>query len=492
MSEAEQVQGQAAAGEEVSLLESIMARTSMEPSDEGFDVAKKGVEFFVAEMLKGKPNEDPINKSLVDRMIAEVDQQIGKQLDAILHHSDFQEIESTWRGLKLLVDRIDFRENIKLSLVSITKDELLEDFEGAPDITQSGLFKQIYSAEYGQFGGEPVGAMLGLYEFGKSTPDIKLLTNCASIGAMSHAPFLSSVGADFFGLDSYEELAEIKELDAIFEGPQYAKWRSLRESEDARYVGLTAPRFLLRQPYDPVENPVKAFDYKEDVSDSHESYLWGNTALMLTERIADSFAKFRWAPNIIGPLSGGAVEDLPVHLYESMGQLEAKIPTEVLITDRREFELAEAGLIALTMRKGSDNAAFFSANSIQKPKLFQKTPEGQEAQTNYKLGTQLPYMFIVNRLAHYIKVLQREQIGSWKERADLERELNTWIRQYIADQENPPSDVRSRRPLRAAKIEVSDVEGDPGWYKVSMAVRPHFKYMGANFELSLVGRLDKD
>jgi type VI secretion system protein ImpC len=228
------------------------------------------------------------------------------------------------------------------------------------------------------------------------------------------------------------------------------------------------------------------------VASDHENYLWGNTAFLMATRIVDSFAKYRWSPNIIGPLSGDAVYDLPMHLYEAMGQLEAKIPTEVLITDRREFEMAEMGFIALTMRKGSDNAAFFSANSPQKPKRFPNTREGKMAETNYKLGTQLPYMFIINRLAHYIKVLQREQLGSWKERSDLERELNTWLKQYIADQENPPSDVRSRRPLRAAHVEVADVEGDPGWYQVVLKVRPHFKYMGASFELSLVGKLDKE
>ncbi len=283
----------------------------------------------------------------------------------------------------------------------------------------------------------------------------------------------------------------LKDVKSIFESPKYTKWRSLRESEDARYLGLAAPRFLLRVPYDPTENPIKSFVYHENVSQAHEHYLWGNTAFAFATRLTDSFAKYRWCPNIIGPQSGGAVEDLPVHVYESMGALQTKIPTEVLITDRKEFELAEEGFIGLTMRKGSDNAAFFSANSIQKPKVFPNTKEGKEAETNYKLGTQLPYMMIINRLAHYIKVLQREQIGSWKERQDLERELNTWLKQYVADQENPPADVRSRRPLRAAKIEVTDVEGNPGWYQVSLSVRPHFKYMGANFELSLVGRLDQ-
>ncbi|MBB3142565.1 type VI secretion system contractile sheath large subunit [Halomonas organivorans] len=495
MTESTQTQAQSAKNtetEDVSLLDQVMAQTRMAPADEGYDVAKQGVAAFIGELLKSDDGQQQVNKSVVDRMIVELDRKIGHQVDEILHDQQFQHLESAWRGLKLLVDRTDFRENIKLNVLHATKEELLDDFEFAPEISQSGLYQHVYAAEYGQFGGEPVAAMIGHYDFTPSTPDIKLLQYTASVGAMSHAPFLSSVAPSFFGIDSFEELPNIKDFKAIFEGPKYARWRSLRESEDARYLGLTAPRFLLRMPYDPVENPVKSFHYEESVSERHDHYLWGNTAYLLAERLNDSFAKYRWCPNIIGPQSGGAVENLPVHTYEALGQLQSKIPTEVLITDRREFEMAEEGFISLTMRKGSDNAAFFSANSVQKPKSFPNTPEGREAETNYKLGTQLPYMFIVNRLAHYIKVLQREQIGSWKERQDLERELNTWIRQYVADQENPPADVRSRRPLRAASVQVSDVEGDPGWYQVSLAVRPHFKYMGANFELSLVGRLDKD
>ncbi|WP_410000308.1 type VI secretion system contractile sheath large subunit [Halomonas sp. I1] len=491
----ESTQNQAVASEEVqseSLLDQVMAQTRMVPNEDGYDVAKQGVAAFISELLKSDDAQQQVNKSVVDRMIVELDRKIGQQVDEVIHTDEFQHLESAWRGLKLLVDRTDFRENIKLNVLHATKEELLEDFEFASELSQSGLYQHVYAAEYGQFGGEPVAAMIGHYDFTPSTPDIKLLQYTASVGAMAHAPFLSSVAPSFFGIDSFEELPNIKDFKAIFEGPKYTRWRSLRESEDSRYLGLTAPRFLLRTPYDPEENPVKSFHYRESVNDSHDNYLWGNTAYLLAERLNDSFAKYRWCPNIIGPQSGGAVENLPTHTFESLGQLQNKIPTEVLITDRREFEMAEEGFISLTMRKGSDNAAFFSANSVQKPKTFPNTPEGREAETNYKLGTQLPYMFIVNRLAHYIKVLQREQIGSWKERQDLERELNTWIRQYVADQENPPADVRSRRPLRAASVHVSDVEGDPGWYQVSLAVRPHFKYMGANFELSLVGRLDKE
>ncbi len=481
-----------ATSSEGGLIEQIMSQTRFKQGEDDYSIAKRGVAEFISEIIKTDSSETPVNKKLVDAMVVQLDEKIGKQIDLILHDKKVQELEASWRGLKLLVDRTDFRENIKLEILHVTKEELLDDFEYSSDITQSGLYKHVYSSNYGQFGGEPVGAMIANYTFSPATPDIKLLQYAASVGAMAHAPFVSAAGPEFFNLDSYTDLPNVKEVKDIFEGPRYTKWRALRESEDSKYLALTMPRYLSRVPYDPIENPVKSFNYKESIDGNHENYLWSNIAFLMGSKITDSFANYRWCPNIIGPQSGGSVEDLPVHLFESFGQLQAKIPTEVLITDRKEFELAEEGFIPLTMRKDSDNAAFFSANSVQKPKVFQNTKEGKIAETNYKLGTQLPYMFIINRLAHYLKVLQREQIGSWKERQDLERELNVWIKQFIADQENPPSDVRSKRPLRGAKIEVSSVEGDPGWYRVSMSVRPHFKYMGANFELSLVGRLDTD
>ncbi|MFW3899688.1 type VI secretion system contractile sheath large subunit [Pseudomonas bharatica] len=474
------------------LLAQILAQTRIEPSQEGYAVAERGVAAFIAEMLKSPDRQQPVNKQRVDQMLAQIDTRIGKQMDFILHHPGFQALESSWRGLRFLVDRTDFRENILIDLLHVTRTELLDDFESAGDITRSGLYRHVYTSGYGQFGGMPVGCMVGNYTFGPSAPDIKLLGYVASVGAMAHAPFLAAAGPEMFNLESFQELCNLKEVKDIFDGPRFTKWRGLRDSEDARYLGLSMPRFLLREPYDPLENPARSFDYRETIDGNHDNYLWGNTSFALASRIVDSFARYRWCPNIIGPQSGGTVDDLPVHLYESLGQLQAKIPTEVLVSDRREFELSSEGFIPLTMRKGSDNAAFFSANSVQRPKLFARTPEGQVAQTNYMLGTQLPYMMIINRLAHYLKVLQREQIGSWKERPDLERELNNWIRQYVADQESPSSDVRSRRPLRAAQIQVHDVEGNPGWYQVSLSVRPHFKYMGANFELSLVGRLDKE
>lgn len=477
--------------EDASLLDSILQETKLQPTEEGYAIAKRGVEAFIAELLAPDREGVRVHQSVINEMIAELDRKLSAQVDEILHHSNFQQIESAWRGLKFAIDRTNFRENVKLELLNVSKEALLNDFEDAPEVTKSGLYKLVYTAEYGTFGGNPVAGIIANYALGPGPQDVKLLQYAASVGAMAHAPFIASAGPQFFGQESFMGLPNLKDLKSIFEGPQYVKWNSFRESEDARYVGLTLPRFLLRLPYDSEKNPVKSFHYNEDVSKNHESYLWGNAAFAFASRLTDSFAKYRWCPNIIGPASGGAVEDLPVHTFESMGAMENKIPTEILVSERREFELAEQGFIGLAMRKGSDNACFFSANSCQKPKYFGQSKEGKEAETNYKLGTQLPYMFIMNRLAHYLKVLQREQIGSWKERVDLEKELNKWIGQYVSDQDVVDPTVRGRRPLRQAQIVVGDVEGDPGWYRVEMKVRPHFKYMGSFFTLSLVGKLDK-
>jgi len=473
------------------ILDSIIAQTRLTPENEAYSIAKRGLSAFIAELLKPHCQGAPVKKALVDHMIADIDARLGCQMDEILHHPDFQSLESAWRGLQLLVERTDFRENIRIELLSVSSDDLLDDFEDSPEVVQSGLYKHVYTAEYGQFGGQPVGAIIADYFLSPSARDVKLMQYVASVACMAHAPFIAAAGPKFFGLESFTGLPDLKDLKAHFDGPQFAKWQSFRQSEDARYVALTVPRFLLRNPYDPEEHPVKSFAYRETVAHSHEHYLWGNAAYAFGTRLTDSFAKFRWCPNIIGPQSGGAVQDLPLHHFESMGEIETKIPTEVLISDRREYELADEGFISLTMRKGSDNATFFSANSVQKAKFFGHSAEGKAAELNYRLGAQLPYLMIVNRLAHYLKVLQREQLGSWKERTDLELELNRWIRQYVADQESPSAEVRGRRPLRAAQILVTDVDGEPGWYRISLNVRPHFKYMGADFTLSLVGKLDK-
>ncbi|WP_218173171.1 type VI secretion system contractile sheath large subunit [Pseudomonas veronii] len=473
------------------MLDQLVEATRVKPGDEAYAVTRQGLEAFVTELLEPARQAEKVSAGLIDDMIATLDAKLCRQVDAIIHHQQFQKLESSWRSLKFLVDRTDFRENNKLEILSVSKEKLLEDFEDAPEITRSGLYKAVYTAEFGQFGGQPFGSIIGNYEFNPGPQDMKLLQSVAAISAMSHTPFIAAAGPQFFGIDSFADLPNLKDLQAVFEGPQFTKWNAFRESDDARFVGLTLPHFLLRTPYGEDTVPAKTFRYNENVGGGNQDFLWGNAAFAFASRLSDSFAQYRWCANVIGPQGGGTVGDLPIYNYEAMGETQTKIPTEVLISERREFELAEQGFIALTMRKNTDNAAFFSANSCQKPKFFGNDKEGKEAELNYKLGTQLPYIFVVSRLAHYIKVIQRENIGTWKERGDLESELNTWIRQYVADMDNPAAGVRSRRPLRQAEITVSDVEGDPGWYRVGLKVRPHFKYMGASFTLSLVGKLDK-
>ncbi len=490
----EQVQSQPAeeaqAVQEGNLLDEIVEASKLKPTDEGYSLTRTGLHAFLKQFVERK-TDAKISGALVDDMISEIDQNLSSQVNAVMHDQQFQELESAWRSLKFLVDRTDFRQNIKLEFINVSKEDLLSDFEDAPEVVKSGLYKQIYTAEYGQFGGQPMGAMLANYDFGPGPQDTQLLQYVASVSAMAHSPFIAAAGKEFFGIDKWEQLPNLKDLHSIFEMPQYSKWRSFRESEDSRYVGLTLPKFLLRLPYSPNTVPAKSFTFTEQATDNSD-FCWGNTAFAFASRLTDSFAKYRWCANIIGPQGGGEVDNLPLYQFEAMGQTQTKIPTQVLISERREYELAEEGFIALTMRKGSDNAAFFSANSAQKSKVYPDTPEGKAAELNFKLSTQLPYMMVMNRLAHYIKVIQRENIGTWKERVDLERELNKWIGQYVTEMDNPDPSTRSKRPLRMAKIEVNDVAGDPGWYSVSLKARPHFKYMGASFTLSLVGKLDKE
>ncbi|MCW8932462.1 MAG: type VI secretion system contractile sheath large subunit [Gammaproteobacteria bacterium] len=437
-------------------------------------------------------NQKPFDAFLATVLIAEIERKIKQQIDEILHHPTFQALESAWRSLYLFVDKTNFKENIKVELLNLSQSDLLEDLEDAPERVKSGLYKLVYSQEYGQYGGEPYGVMIGNYQLTPKGPDIKLLQEIASIAAMAHTPFITAAQSEFFGIDDMRELPDIVDLHDVFESPKYQKWNRFRTMEDARYIGLVIPRFLLRRAYQSSDEKLMAYgiNYVESVTADHEHTLWGNSAFLFASRVTESFARFRWCPHIIGPSSGGLVEDMTHDFYETMGLIETKLPTEVMVTDRREYELTEEGFIALTLRRGKEDASFYSANSIQSSKHFGNSREDKMSHTNYKLGSQLPYLFIINRIAHYLKVIQRENIGSWKEKADVEKGLNHWIKQYVSDQENPSIEIRNRRPLRQAKIEVLPVEGEPGWYRASVQVRPHFKYMGADFMLSLIGKLE--
>ncbi|MDR0827011.1 MAG: type VI secretion system contractile sheath large subunit [Desulfovibrio sp.] len=431
-----------------------------------------------------------LSDTLPDYVTSMIDEKISAELNEIMHHPDFLALEAAWRGLHFLVSRVDFSQNIIVEYINVSKTDLLSDFQDAPEVVKSGLYRHLYTAEFGQFGGQPVAAVIADYEFSAAAQDIQLLSYAASVASMSHAPFFAAAGKGFFNIDEWRHFQDITDIKSIFETPRFARWNSFRESENARYVGLTLPGFLLRQPYNEDADVVSAFNYIER-TEHEDHFCWGNTAFALGVCLADSFAKYRWCVNIIGPDGGGAVTALPCCSFEAMRGIQNKNPTRTLISERREFELAELGFIAFITDRNTHGAIFYSANSVLKPKLFPKTPEGFTAEINFRLSTQFPYMMIMNRLGHYIKVLQRESVGSWRERGDIARELNKWISQYVTEMDTPDALTRSRRPLRMAKIDVKEIAGDSGWYAVTVLACPHFKYMGVNFTLSLEGKLDR-
>jgi type VI secretion system protein ImpC len=444
--------------------------------------------------LMAEPSFRPGSKTVVgavDAMIALLDEKISEQLSVILHHAEFRRLESSWRSLKFLVERIDFRQNILLSILSVSKDDLLADFDDTPDVVFSGFYRHVYTAEYGQFGGHPVGVIIANYAFDASPPDLRLLSHAAAVCAMAHAPFLAGVGQKFFGLSRWADFPNIRDLHALFDTPTYAPWRSFRASEDSRYVALVLPRFLFRLPYGPATLAARSFCFTEDTDDP-DALCWGNAAFALAERMADSFARYRWCANIVGPEGGGVVENLPLYAARPFDAAlrEEKIPTEVLLSEQREFELAEEGFVGLAMRKGEGNAVFFSASSCQAAHIHET--DDREENLSRKLGVQLPYMMIMNRLAHYIKVLQRENLGTWKTRQVMETELGKWLNQYVSEMDNPDPITRSRRPLRNAELSITEPPNNPSWFIVTIKARPHFKFMGANFTLSLTGKLDRE
>ena len=449
-----------------------------------------------------RPDQVIVDKAGVDQYIVQLDQALGAQLDAILHHQKFQSLESIWRSLRYLIANVNFRENCEIHLLNCSKQDLIDDFEDAPEIAKSGLYRLVYATEYGTFGGQPYGLIVCDYEFDPGPVDMALLTNCAAVASMAHVPFIGNAAPRFFGEDSFDGLATYEDVRAIFQTPQYTRWHSFRDSEDARYVALCLPRFLLRAPYE--RQHVYSFTYEERTP-RKDDYLWGHAAFAFATRVAESFARYRWSPNIVGPTAGGAVEGLPMLSFRSMRRvydldpdpkqrrgIEERMPTELQLTERHEYELSEEGFIGLVFLKGADQACFFSANSCQRPKTFANTEEGRAQSLGARLGAQLPYVFIVCRIAHYLKVLQREEIGRHLERSDLERELNEWLRQYVSDMDNPAPAIRGKRPLRQAQVKVEEVPGQAGWYRAHLLLRPHLKYMGASFTLQLVGKLERE
>jgi type VI secretion system protein ImpC len=435
----------------------------------------------------GQPVER-LDKNVLDSMISELDHKISGQLDEIMHAPQFQKMESAWRGLKFLVDRTNFRKNNRIEVINVSKDALRESFEDSPELIQSALYRQVYSGAYDQAGADPYSAMIANYEFDASAQDMALLQDVSKVSAAALCPFISAVGTKFFRKKSMEDWKKIPDLSAYMETTDYVKWNAFRETEDARYVGLTFPRFALRVPYGSETDPVKAFNYEENVKGTdHDKYLWGNTAFSFAANMTRAFAQDGWCVQIRGPQSGGKVENLPVHLYDAGKGKELKIPTEVAIDETLEFAASNLGFIPLVHYQGKDFASFFSANSTKKPDLY----DDPAATANSRVNARLPYILLASRLAHYLKVLQRENIGSTKDKTRIESELNRWLQTLVTETPNPSESIIARYPLRAGKVTVEEIEENPGFFKVAMMFQPHFQVEGMDISLQMVGKMPK-
>ena len=429
----------------------------------------------------------------IESIIAELDKRLSDQVNCILHHEDFQKLEGSWRGMHHLINNTETDEMLKIKVLNITKKEVhktLKKFKGTA-WDQSPIFKKVYEHEYGQFGGEPFGCIMGDYEFDHSPPDVEFLNGIAEVSAAAHVPFIAAPSPKLLNMDSWQELADPRDLTKIFQTPEYASWRSLRESEDSRYVGLAMPRFLSRLPYGAKTDPVEEFDFEEDVEGAdHKNYTWTNSAYAMAVNINQSFKLYGWCSRIRGIESGGAVEGLPTHTFPTDdGGVDMKCPTEIAISDRREAELAKNGFMPLLHKKNSDFAAFIGAQSLQKPAEY----DDPDATANANLSARLPYLFATCRFAHYLKCIVRDKIGSFKERDDMEKWLNKWINNYVeANPETASEEDKARRPLAAAEVVVEDVEGNPGYYSSKFFLRPHYQLEGLTVSLRLVSKLPSE
>ena len=423
----------------------------------------------------------------IKQRIAEIDQTVSDQLNAIMHSPEFQKLEAAWRGLHYLVMNTETGTMLKLRLLNATKKELLADLEKATEFDQSALFKRIYEEEYGTFGGNPFSVLVGDYEFGRVPQDTSMLEQISHVAAAAHAPFITAASPKLFDWDTFTELSVPRDLAKQFESTELIKWRSFRDSEDSRYVTLTLPHVLLRLPYGPKTVPVDEFDFVEDVDGKdHSKYLWGNSAYALTQRITDAFAKYQWCAAIRGVEGGGLIEGLPVHIFQTEdGDLAMKCPTEVSITDRRENELNNLGFVAVCHRKNSDQAAFFGGQTANKPKRYNTN----EANANARISGMLPYVLAASRFAHYIKVIMRDKIGSFMTKDNVATYLNTWIADYVLLNDDAPQSVKAAYPLRQARVDVFEIPGKPGSYSAVVFLRPHFQLDELTVSIRLVAEL---
>ncbi len=473
--------------QERSLLDEILSDGRMARDEFQKERAKDMIGEFVSQVMSGEITMSKNMDATINARVAEIDRLVSAQMNEIIHHADFQKLEGSWRGLHQLVSNTLTSPQMKIRVMPATKKDLLKDFERALEFDQSSMFKKIYEEEYGQFGGAPFGAIIGDFEFGNHPQDLALLENLAQVAAASHAPFLSAASPEMFGWNEFSEMSQVRDVAKIFDRTEFMKWRSFRESEDSRYVGLTLPHTLGREPYGAATKPTEKFMFEEDVDGKdHSKYLWTNAAYALGSRLTEAFSMYGWCVAIRGVEGGGLVEGLPTHTFQTdEGEVAMKCPTEVAITDRREKEFADNGFIPLVHCKNTDYAAFFAAQSANKPKVY----DNDDANANARLSSQLQYIFAVSRFAHYLKAMMRDKIGSFMSREEAQDFLNGWIRNYVLDSDTGTQREKSERPLRDARVEVTEVPGKPGAYRAVAFLKPHFQLDELSVSLRLVADL---
>ena len=469
------------------LLTRILDQGRLARNETQVQQAKDMIAEFVQEVMSGQLVVSKDMDTAINARISEIDRLVSSQLNEIMHAEEFQKLEGSWRGLNHLVMNSETGTMLKIRVFNVSKKDLLKDLEKAAEFDQSALFKKIYEEEFGTFGGQPYGAMIGDFEFTNHPQDMALLEKISQVAAAANAPFVGAASPQLFGWDNYQDLTEVRDLAKIFDRTEFAKWRSFRESEDSRYVGLTLPRTLARLPYGEGTAPTETFNFQEDVTGKdHHKYLWSNAAYAFGTRLTESFAKYQWCAAIRGVEGGGLVEGLPTHTFQTdEGDVALKCPTEIAITDRREKEFSDLGFIPLVHCKNTDYAAFFGAQSAQKPKKY----DLDAANANARLSTQLQYIMAVSRFAHYLKAMMRDKIGSFMTRAECEQFLNQWINQYILPGELGGAELKAKKPLSEARIEVSEVPGKPGAYRAVAFLKPHYQLDELTVSLRLVAEL---
>ncbi len=475
------------AAEELGLLDNIIQNGQMVRDDSQVPYAKDLIGEFVTQILDEGMSVSADTAAMINEQIAKIDEILTLQLNEVMHHEDFQKLEGSWRGLNYLVMNTETGVMLKLRLLNITAQELLKDLETAVEFDQSQLFKKVYEEEYGTFGGSPYTMLVGDYQFGRHPQDMALLEKISSVAAAAHAPFIAAADPKLFDLESFTQLGVPRDLAKVFESAELIKWRSFRDSEDSRYVTLALPHILMRLPYGADTVPVEGLNFEEDVDGKdHAKYLWGNAAYALTQRITNAFALYKWCAAIRGVEGGGLVEGLPTHTFSTdEGDIALKCPTEIAITDRREKELSDLGLISLVHCKGTDYAAFFGGQTVQKAKVY----DTDSANANARISTVLPYILAASRFAHYLKAIMRDKIGSFQTADTISTYLNRWINNYVLAQDDAGQEIKAQYPLREARVDVSEIPGKPGCYTAVAFLRPHFQLEELTASIRLVAEL---